>query len=156
MGESVALFLSLFPAVWGYCRSKTNTKLNLCDRNGIIETMISKFEGKQKEKLYVLCLDAKDAKFDVIAMDALFEGKSGAVEVSWEKLVRYVVINNVSSIALVYNHPNGVPVPSSNDVFFTRELISILKPLNVRIENHIIISGTKYISMREMEFLDDT
>ena len=153
IGESVALFLSLFPAVWRYCRAKTNTKLNLCDRNGIIETMISKFEGKQKEELYVLCLDAK---FDVIAMDALFEGQSGAVEVSWEKLVRYVVINNVSSIALVHNHPNGVPVPSSNDVFFTRELISILKPLNVRIEDHIIISGTKYISMREMELLDDT
>lgn len=46
--------------------------------------------------------------------------------------------------------------PSSNDVFFTKELISILKPLNVKIEDHIIISGTQYISMREMELLDDT
>ena len=153
IGESIALFLNLFPAVWRYCQSKIKTKLNLCDRNGFIETMISKFEGKQTEELYVLCLDAK---FDVIAMDALFKGQSGMVKVSWERLVRYVIINNVSNIALVHNHPNGVLLPSSNDVFFTKELISILKPLNVKIEDHIIISGTQYISMREMELLDDT
>ncbi|GHV29743.1 UPF0758 protein [Clostridia bacterium] len=150
VGENVATLIKLIMATSLYCKAHEPSKRTFRGTKNIAEFMISKFEGQNKEQLYILCLDAL---LNVTTIDILFEGEMNCVGVSWRKIVQYVILNDASDIMLCHNHPSGLPMPSSNDVFFTRSLRDILKPINVTISDHIIISGKEYVSMREMGLL---
>ncbi|MDR2817666.1 MAG: DNA repair protein RadC [Oscillospiraceae bacterium] len=150
VGGSVATLIKLVMAISLYCKAHESSKRTFKGIRNIAEFMITKFEGQSKEQLYVLCLDALS---NVTAMESLFEGEINCVAVSWRKIVQYVILSNASDIILCHNHPSGLPVPSSNDVFFTKSLRDILKPINVTIVDHIIVSGKEYVSMKEMGLL---
>ena len=150
IGESAALFLKLIFAITSRTSASSLPKLGFKGRWNIAEYMIMKYEGQTKEQLYVLCLDAK---LNVMAMEVIFEGEIERINISWRKIVHYLMINNASRIILVHNHPSGLSIPSGNDVYFTKDLKRILEPLGVKLMDHIIVSGNEYTSMEEMGIL---
>ncbi|MDR1260591.1 MAG: DNA repair protein RadC [Oscillospiraceae bacterium] len=152
VGENVAVLLKLIMATARYCKLQSHNKKFFKDTRKIAEFMISRFEGQQKEQLYVLCLDDR---LNVTAMDSLFEGEVNSVGVSWRKIIQYIVLNDASSVILCHNHPAGLPMPSSNDMYFTKNLKNMLKSINVNVVDHIIVSGSEYASMKEMGLLLD-
>jgi DNA repair protein RadC len=150
IGDSVATLIKLTVAIHRYCKSQQSNKRPFKSTKNIAEFMMSKFEGQNKEQFYVLCLDSC---LNVTAVDSLFVGEVNTVNVSWRRIVQYVLANETPNVLLCHNHPTGLAIPSSNDVFFTQHLCDILKLLNVRIKDHIIISGREYASMKEMGLL---
>lgn len=47
-----------------------------------------------------------------------------------------------------HNHPDGQAVPSRSDLDFTRRLVQVLHPLNVRVADHLIMADTDVFSFR--------
>jgi len=50
---------------------------------------------------------------------------------------------------LSHNHPGGLAVPSSADVDVTRSMRAVLKSIDVKLRDHIIIANDEYFSMAD-------
>ena len=59
------------------------------------------------------------------------------------------LLNNAHAIIAFHNHPSTDPRPSIDDVAITRKLKKAGELLSVRFEDHVIVGGTGFFSMRE-------
>jgi DNA repair protein RadC len=48
----------------------------------------------------------------------------------------------------MHNHPSGNVHPSGADIAETRRIASLLENLDLRLEDHLIVSGNAIFSMR--------
>ena len=75
-------------------------------------------------------------------------GGSNATIVEPAEVLRQAVINKANSIILVHNHPSGVCKASTADISLTKRLSESGKLLGIPIDDHVIIAGYKFVSMR--------
>ena len=61
--------------------------------------------------------------------------------------------HNAIKVVFAHNHPSGTLAPSKADKDATEALIQILSGIGIDVLDHIIVSGTRYFSMKEMGFL---
>jgi DNA repair protein RadC len=57
-------------------------------------------------------------------------------------------LRDAAAIILAHNHPSGDATPSRADIDLTREVDRALKPLDVRLLDHIIVSPSSHASLR--------
>ena len=67
----------------------------------------------------------------------------------WGKIVRFVCQANSNLLVLAHNHPQGEAEPSYQDIQATRELVSYLKPIHLKLFDHIVIGNGNAYSMAE-------
>jgi DNA repair protein RadC len=56
-------------------------------------------------------------------------------------------------LILVHNHPAGSPEPSRADLSATRELVSVCRPLEIIVHDHLIVAKGGWSSLRLMGLL---
>ncbi len=61
-----------------------------------------------------------------------------------------VIRNAAAAVIFVHNHPSGDPTPSAEDLEITRRLREVGEIVGVRVLDHIVIGGGRYVS-----FVDD-
>ena len=89
-----------------------------------------------------LLLIALDGGFRVIGYDRYY-GSKNSVFVEYASVVRFIMVSNAADYILVHNHTNGSIKPSKEDWTYTKELKHFTDRLDVRLLEHIIISGDK-------------
>jgi len=62
--------------------------------------------------------------------------------------------NNAAQIVLAHNHPSNIVTPSPEDKIVTRRLKKAGDLLGIEVMDHVIVSKTKYFSMREKGLLE--
>lgn len=69
------------------------------------------------------------------------------------EVVKAAFRHHAAAVILAHNHPSGDPTPSDNDIELTRTLTNILKPLQIRVLDHLVV-GTDVVSMSELGLID--
>ena len=54
-----------------------------------------------------------------------------------------------TSIIVAHNHPSSDPTPSPEDILVTRQIVEAGKLLDVETLDHLILAGSRYVSLRE-------
>ena len=121
-----------------------NSKVVLDTHDKIAEYCVSRFIGKTDEHLYALMLDNN---LSLINCALISKGTPNTSSFHIRKIVEQIVATNATSVIICHNHPNGVAAPSSDDLYTTKEIQNALKYLNVRLLDHIIVSGRDSISL---------
>ncbi len=67
---------------------------------------------------------------------------------------RFVMEVNASSFILAHNHPSGDPTPSYPDILLTKKLQQASLILQVELIDHLVLTPTKYVSLKEMGIFD--
>jgi len=62
--------------------------------------------------------------------------------------MRLAILNDAHSVVLLHNHPSGNPVASQADIQLTRRLYEAGRIVGVFVEDHIIVAGYEYVSLR--------
>ena len=75
----------------------------------------------------------------------LNSANSYAVE-NWH---RAAIKGGTDAVVLCHNHPNGVALPSLEDMDATGSIARALGLVNVHLLDHFILTDTEYFSMRE-------
>lgn len=75
-------------------------------------------------------------------------GGSTATIVDPAEVMRQAMMNEANSILLLHNHPSGQARESRADVNLTRRIAESGKLLGIPVDDHIIIAGDGYVSMR--------
>ena len=105
-----------------------------------------KAADNDREVFSVLCLDAQNGLID---HTELFFGTLTQSSVYPREVVKLALQKNAAAVILTHNHPSGCVKPSRADEALTKTLKAALALVDVRVLDHIITSGGKWLSMAE-------
>ena len=125
---------------------------------GTIAKLIKYFKAKisteTHEVLELVCFDAQ-LKIIPDGSIRLFEGSVNSANVDIRKIIEIAIKKGASSIAIAHNHPSGNPMPSLDDIRFTRRLADSCKPISLNFIEHIIVGKNACFSFRRDGRFDD-
>lgn len=144
--NSVALIKLILPiaSIYRSQKAKPETVFNSFDAIG--RYLSEKYLSFNKE---VLSITSFNSKGQIISFDILSEGDTSAVELSTRKLVETVLKRNPTCVIIAHNHPGGNALPSKADIELTEKCYEILKSINIKLLDHMILVSGDYISMAQ-------
>jgi DNA repair protein RadC len=90
-----------------------------------------------------------NTKHAVIAKKIVSIGHLNASLVHPRELFKDVIKKSSAAVILVHNHPSGDPTPSDEDIRVTKRLCEAGELLGIKVLDHIIVAGGRYLSFRE-------
>ncbi len=147
VGPSTARMLHLLPEVSRYYhRSRTGEGRVVRSADQMAGFLLAKFAGADREKAMLVILDSRSR---VKATFWLREGTSRKVSLEIKDIVEAALKGGTDTVVLCHNHPNGVALPSREDILATENIVRALGMIKVHLRDHIILTETEYFSMRE-------
>jgi DNA repair protein RadC len=105
-----------------------------------------KLRDKQCEVFACLFLDSQHR---VIEFKEMFTGTINHATVHPREVVKKALQLNAEAVILAHNHPSGYNQPSPQDIALTKTLTEILKVIDVRVLDHLII-GDEVIAFSDL------
>jgi DNA repair protein RadC len=99
-----------------------------------------------QEQLRVLLLDTRH---QIIRQVVVYTGNVNTSLVRIAEVFREAVRENAPAFLIVHNHPSGTCEPSVEDGAVTKECVVAGRLLNIEVVDHIIVSATRWASLRE-------
>ena len=141
MGGKSALFLSLAGEIARrYAKEKIapDERVSVYDSNEKIAAYLwPRFLGSRVERVYLLLFDNGMRMLDCFEV---CEGGVSGVAVSTRRITERAYRKNAAAAILAHNHPNGLAVPSGNDIALTRQIDEALRLLEVPLLEHFVFS----------------
>ncbi|MBI4332523.1 MAG: JAB domain-containing protein [Chloroflexi bacterium] len=111
-----------------------------------VDYLRSRLQGLSEEHFRALFLNRRGALLE----DALLA--VGAVDQARPPIrliVARVLQANASAVILAHNHPSGAAEASESDRLFTEDVLAALKPIGVRVLDHVVIGGDAAFSFAD-------
>lgn len=105
-----------------------------------------KLGGLEHEVFTVVYLDSQHQVLECVDE---FRGTVNATSVYPREIVRNALRLNASAVIFAHNHPSGCVEPSRSDEHLTQSLKSALKLVDVRVVDHFVVGGGRYVSFAE-------
>lgn len=98
----------------------------------------------------IVCALFLNSQHHLITIENLAQGSLREAPIYPRNLAKQALDHNAAAMILAHNHPSGDPTPSQADIDITHQLANTLKPLDIRLLDHIIIGrGLRYTSLVE-------
>jgi len=94
-----------------------------------------------------------DARHRVIACEEMFRGTLTQTSVYPREVVKQALRHNCAAVILAHNHPSGAAEASRADEALTRALQGALALIDVRVLDHLIVTGPGCLSFAERGLL---
>lgn len=152
IGEYSAVLLKLVPKLCDMARMedllRQEVVLNNSDAAG--RFLVSCLAGERTEVVYLLCLDAS---CKLVHCRRLEEGSANRAHLNVRKVVENALLHSANRVILGHNHPGGSSAPSPADIDVTAQVKTALTAIDVVLDDHIIVAGESYASMRQLSCL---
>ncbi len=106
--------------------------------------MLHKLILEEREVFGALWLDVK---MRLIHCEDIALGTLARVCIYPREVVKSALKHNAASVILYHNHPTGDAYPTDNDKIITAEIKDLLDIIDVKLLDHIIVAGTKVVSL---------
>lgn len=104
-----------------------------------MEFLAGLFEQRPTEALYALALNSCN---DFLGLILLSNGTVDRATVYPRELVSFLLHEtNATAVIIAHNHPGGREEASPQDIALTKHLVEVMKPLEVRLLDHLIFSA---------------
>ena len=151
MGEVSATFLTLLPSIFRkYKKSELSEKVELATYKDCVDFVSEYLEACKSERILVVCLDKRDkliVNFDYSTDEV------DSVEVRISDLISKVTSSKAAKVLIAHNHLFTSSAPSTEDVNFTKRVVSALSSVSVEFVDHIIVGKNDWFSFRNSEIL---
>ncbi|MFB0964112.1 MAG: JAB domain-containing protein [Patescibacteria group bacterium] len=91
-----------------------------------------------------------DATHRLLEYEELFRGTLTQTSVYPREVVKSAIRVNAAAAIFAHNHPSGSLEPSTADELLTRHLKQALALVDVRVVDHLVVSGNRTRSMAEI------
>ena len=142
--HAVTLFKLILACVNKYMNEQNDIVNAMLTPQNIDKYIKNLFYGHTNEVAYALLLD-KDCV--VKKVKKLSTGTVNAAPLYTRDVVKLAVNEKYPYMILAHNHPNGNAMPSQNDLKITKTIELALNFVEVRLVDHVIVSGEKVISL---------
>lgn len=151
VGPSNAFGIKLFQAIaLRYAREQIRQKISLTSVYQVANYFRERLGKEKKEHFMVLLLDSQNnfIRTEEISMGTLNQTLVHPREV-FEPAMRYLA----AKIIVAHNHPSGSLEPSDEDLRLTQRLISVGEITGIQVVDHIIVSSSGYVSLKEKRLM---
>jgi len=132
-------------------KNSARKKSVLGNWQAVLDYASSSLKNLNYEVFRVLFLDKKH---QLIEDELLGIGENDQVFVSPKTIVKKAFLLSAASIILIHNHPSGELRASASDIKTTNEIAAMLKNLEIKILDHLIIGRDgQHFSFREKGLL---
>jgi len=90
-----------------------------------------------------------DTRNRVIEIEEVYHGNLNSAQVRVAEVFREAIRRNAAALIICHNHPSGVADPSPDDVAVTRAIIQAGKLLDVDVLDHLILTRSRFVSLKE-------
>ena len=99
-----------------------------------------------QEHLRTILLDTRNR---VIVIEEVYHGNLNSAQVRVAEVFREAIRRNAAALIVCHNHPSGVADPSPDDVAVTRAIVQAGKLLDVDVLDHLILTRSRFVSLKE-------
>ena len=152
VGEQTAALIVLVKCIMREMeQGKLREKRILKTTEDVAGYVLSLFAGQTNEAFYAVFLDNA---FKVIAYEKIADGSVSEIAVEPRKVVESALkFPKTKHVILSHNHPSGNLTPSGSDLDTTRLITRALNTVDIRVKDHLIVSGHRYYSLVENDML---
>ena len=93
-------------------------------------------------------------KCKIINIHQIGQGGVNQTPVDCKVIARHALVDMASGVVLCHNHPSGELNPSLPDKTLTKHVIDMLKLLDIKVLDHVIVGHNKYYSFSDEGTLD--
>ncbi len=108
--------------------------------------MLYNLRDARHEMLVITHLDCRG---DVIWRQVMVSQAKSSIRLPLRDIVAKALALETDTLIVAHNHPSGAAVPSRADIRMTRLLERVVEPLDVRLEDHLIVTRKGHFSFRE-------
>jgi DNA repair protein RadC len=108
------------------------------------------FAAAEAERIVVIHLDSQQT---LLGVTVEAEGETEDVELPAAAIAASALRLGAEGIVVAHNHPSGNPEPSDADREATRRLAEIVRPIGVRLVDHLVFGGGETRSFRALGLL---
>ncbi|MDR2654694.1 MAG: hypothetical protein LBC56_01280 [Oscillospiraceae bacterium] len=146
IGEASAFLIKLIPQLAAaYMEDKTGGKTVILDSpEKAGKFLIPKFLGKTNECVFAAALDSQKR---LLSCQQVFEGGISSVDISVRKIAELCLRVSAVSVIVAHNHPNGIAVPSKEDLYSSGRITLALEMLGVEVVDHMIVVDDDYCAL---------
>jgi DNA repair protein RadC len=113
----------------------------------VFRLLRDEFAPQRQETTVALYLDTK---MRLVARETLFVGSLNQSLVHPREVFRFAVKHSAHQLILAHNHPSGDPTPSPQDLDVTSRFREIGDLLGIRLADHVVVAGDRYVSIVEL------
>lgn len=152
IGAYSATFLNLVAQAAGYYqRDKFRERPRLANASEMGRYCQSLFINDKGEKMYLISLNIQG---QLIGHSLISTGSLDELVIYTRDVVNAALRANAYAVVITHNHPGGSLNPSRYDIDTTYELRAAMDAINVTLLDHIIVGGSRYLSMASQGYFD--
>jgi DNA repair protein RadC len=107
--------------------------------------------GTRPYEVFMGCfLNSQNQLVDAVE---LFRGTLSQTSVYPREVVKEALQHNAAALIFAHNHPSGTPEPSRADELLTQSLRQALALVDIRVLDHLVITGNRIVSFAERGLL---
>ena len=145
ISEHSATLIKLIPAISRrYAMEKNSKVTKLSSIEDIGKYLVARYLGVTEETVLLLLLDNK---FGLIDCVKVHEGSVNSSAITMRKLIETALFKRASMVVLAHNHPSGVALPSSDDLFTTQQVKRAFDLVEIGMLAHIIVAGDTFTNI---------
>lgn len=145
ISEHSATLIKLIPAISRrYAMEKNSKVTQLSSIEDIGKYLVARYLGVTEETVLLLLLDNK---FGLIDCVKVHEGSVNSSAITMRKLIETALFKRASMVVLAHNHPSGVALPSSDDLFTTQQVKRAFDLVEIGMLAHIIVAGDTFTNI---------
>ena len=116
-------------------------RLKIKTRDDVVNLFMEELQNEKNEVLKIVMLDNKNIikKISCIAV-----GNENNIFTNIKAILSEPIKNQSPKIIIIHNHPSGNPLPSKEDIEFTRKIYNATKLVDITLLDHIIIGDGIY------------
>ena len=127
-------------------------RITLKDTRAAADYLRSRLQGLSEEHFRTLFLNRQGALLE----DALLAaGSVNQARPPIRSIVTKALQANASAVIVAHNHPSGAAKPSESDRLFTEDLFAAMKPIGVKLLDHVVIGGDEVYSFADHGLMDE-
>lgn len=143
--EEDAVIAHAFRILESRFRSQERTT-TLSDPTTVKQFCCMCMQGLEHEEFMVMFLNTQNQLID---HEVMFRGTLTQTSVYPREVVKAALKLNASAVMFCHNHPSGSVDPSKADLSLTQTLKAALALVEVRVLDHLVVSGPRATSMAE-------
>lgn len=150
ISDAAAVYISM---ITEFCKKYYNDRLQpdmiLDSSEKMAEYIIPKFIGCTEEQVYCICLNNVCR---ILSCDLLSKGDVSSSNISVRMAVENAIRHNSTNIILAHNHPQGLALPSNDDIAVTKSLQKGLEAIGINLVDHFIVAQNDAISLKQSKY----
>lgn len=131
-------------------RNRSDLK-DVATESGAVSVLKPYFSCLDVEVFYIMFMNKSRKLIDIVEMS---RGTDSGVVFDKRRIIELVIKYRASSVIFAHNHFVST-IPSVNDVMSTKDIIPVLRALDVEFCDHYIFCGNDYSSMRRSGHLKE-